>query len=264
MNFDPPLIQGQFRRRYKRFFADVELEDGSLITAHCPNTGSMKNCLIEGGVCWISKSNNPKRKLGYTLEAVSCVHGGMAGVNTGLANRLVGEALRGGRIPELCGYNQVRAEVRYGEERSRLDFLLSRESMGAMEGMDGIAGADGGENAEAAARLPMPDCYLEVKNLTLGLPNKEGAFPDAVTSRGLKHLRELARAKAEGFRAILFFCVQHTAIDRVRPAWEIDPMYAQTLLEVTELGVEVLAYAVDMQLTGFSLSHPLPVFTNKP
>ncbi|MCL4165676.1 UNVERIFIED_CONTAM: hypothetical protein GTU68_039682 [Idotea baltica] len=230
MKFESELITARFIKRYKRFFADVEIQGPNgteIVTAHCPNTGSMRHCLVEGSECWISKSNNPKRKLGYTLEAVTSENGGMAGVNTGLTNKLVKEALLERRIPELADYDDVKAEVKFGRENSRLDFLLSTEES---------------------------CCYVEVKNVTLGLGGGEGAFPDAVTERGRKHIHELMYAVEQGHRAVLFFCVQHTGIERVRPAWEIDKKYSETLQEAIQKGVEVLAYGVTMRRQEFTIS----------
>ena len=239
MKFTPKLLSGRFKRRYKRFFADIQLDTGELVVAHCPNTGSMKNCLVENSPCWLSKSDNPKRKLEYTLEAVTATHGGMAGINTGRTNKLVEEALMTGRIAELAVFDVVEREVGFGKENSRLDFRLSK-------------------SAENQIDHPANSCFVEVKNLSLGLAQGVGMFPDAVTTRGAKHLRELALAKSMGHRAVLFFCVQHTQIDRVRPATHIDSNYAQTLREVCDQGVEVLAYSVSMNPSEFILLHRLP------
>lgn len=249
MKFQSELITARFVKRYKRFFADVEIdspEGPKVVTAHCPNTGSMRHCLVLDSECWISKSDNPKRKLTYTLEAVTAEYGGMAGVNTGLTNKLVKEALLNKKIAELTEYETVEAEVKYGQQNSRLDFRLS----GSLSHKE-------------------QQCYVEVKNVTLGLDEDEGglgksglgkgegAFPDAVTERGRKHLHELAYAIEQGHRAVLFFCVQHTGIQRVRPAWEIDPKYCETLAQVMDQGVEVLAYGVKMSRSEFSLDQPL-------
>ena len=221
MRFDPPLERAKFLRRYKRFFADMELPDGSLETAHCPNTGSMLNCLVEGSACYFSRSNNPKRKLGTTLEYVTCTSGKLACINTHRANQIVKEALFAGNIIELADYLEIAPEVKYGEENSRIDFKL------------------GGSDQE--------DCYVEVKSVTLageGPEKSVGYFPDAVTTRGQKHLRELMAMVADGHRAILFFSVQHQDIDLVRVASHVDPKYAQLLADAMQAGVEVLAYQV--------------------
>lgn len=234
MKLDPKLIAGRFVRRYKRFFADVEIVGGAgseLVTAHCPNTGSMKHCLVEGSECWISRSDNPKRKLTYTLESVSAEFGGMAGVNTSRTNKLVKEALLARTIPELSDYAAIQSEVKFGQQSSRLDFHLSNDQ---------------------------EQCWVEVKNVTMGLEGGVGAFPDAVTERGRKHLYELAYALEQGHRAVLFYCVQHTDISRIRPAWEIDPAYCETLKEVMDKGVEILVYGVSMTRSAFKIAHKLP------
>lgn len=244
MKFKKKLLKGRFKKRYKRFFADVELDlsegtETQFVVAHCANTGSMTNCLVEDGVCWISVADNPKRKLGYTLEAVSSFYGGMAGVNTGLTNKLVLEALQNNVVAELSGYENIETEVRFGQERSRLDFRLTRP-----------------DNSRDSDEPSV--CYVEVKNVTLGMENGLGMFPDAVTTRGAKHLRELAHAVEEGHRAVLLFCVQHQEIDRLTPAKEIDPNYYQALSESIERGVEVLVYRAEMSQTEFLLKESLP------
>ncbi|MYM64326.1 DNA/RNA nuclease SfsA [Pseudomaricurvus sp. HS19] len=232
MNFDPPLAEGRLLRRYKRFLADVELPGGEQVTIHCPNTGSMKACLAEGSPCWFSVSDNPKRKYSRTWEIATTPTGDLAGVNTGRANALVEEAIVNGTIAELQGYERVRREVPYGAERSRIDLLL-----------EGAAG----------------NCYVEVKNVTLCEDEGQGLFPDSVSSRGTKHLRELAAMVAEGHRAVLLFCAQHTGIRRVSAAAEIDPLYAQTLAEVAAQGVEVYAYQASIAPDAIALRTPLPV-----
>ncbi len=241
MKFDPPLLTGKLHRRYKRFCADVELQSGERVTAHCANTGSMKNCLVEGGICWLSKSDNPKRKLAYTLEAVSALHGGMAGINTARANWLVEEALVDGRIVEFCTLEQVQREVRYGERNSRLDFLVR-------EAADTSCDDQGPETL----------CYLEVKNLTMGCPGGLGMFPDAVTTRGTRHLGELISARSQGHRAMLLFCVQHSSVEQVQVAEDIDPEYARTLRQALAQGIEVVCYSVQMSRQAFVIDRQLP------
>ena len=167
MQCSPTLFSGSFVRRYKRFFADIIDEKGNLLTVHCPNTGSMKNCQVEGSECWYSLSDDPKRKLKGTLEIVTTSHGQLAGINTLNANRLVGNALTCKIIPEFASYDTVSTEVRYGSEKSRIDFLLHDS-----------------ENH-------LPDCYVEVKSVTLDMGDGLAMFPDSVTARGTKHLREL-------------------------------------------------------------------------
>jgi sugar fermentation stimulation protein A len=204
-------------RRYKRFLADVRLPDGNVITVHCPNTGSMKNCVVENSPCWYSVSDNPKRKYPHTLEVVTTPGGHLAGINTGRANHLVAAALAAGVIAELQGYRELRREVVYGTERSRIDFVLTG----------------------AADNRP---CYVEVKSVTLMENEGQGLFPDAVSERGSKHLRELMAMVQHGYRAVLLFCVQHTGIQWVEPADAIDPLYGRLLREAIAVGVEVLAY----------------------
>jgi sugar fermentation stimulation protein A len=216
MRFEPPLEEGRLLRRYKRFLADIETASGELLTIHCPNTGSMLNCMSEGARIWFSRSNDPKRKLPGTWEIGETPHGRLAVINTGRANALVEEALRGGLIAELNGFTGFKREVPYGQERSRIDFRL--------------------DYPDAAA-------FVEVKSVTLGFAdNRVAAFPDARTERGSKHLRELAALAREGIRAVQLYCVNLTGIDAVRPAEEIDPAYAAALREAVSAGVEVLAY----------------------
>ncbi len=224
-------------RRYKRFLADVRLADGSEITIHCPNTGSMKNCVVAGSPCCYSVSENKARKYPQTLEIVTTPHGHWAGINTGRANQLVAAALEAGVIQELLGYRNIKREQLYGDEKSRIDFLL----------MD-----------HAADKRA---CYLEVKNLTLMEAEGQGYFPDAVSARGTKHLRELKLMVARGQRAVLLFCVQHTGIRQVSPADHIDKLYADTLREVKAAGVEVIAYGVQQgaNLHPWRLARSLPV-----
>ena len=214
----PILFPATFVKRYKRFFADVLDLQGNLVTVHCPNTGSMKNCQVEGAPCWYSLSDNPKRKLPGTLEIITTTHGNLAGVNSIRANHLVRQAIDSQFIEELTGYDQVKGEVPYGEEKSRIDFLL-KDNTGRLR-----------------------DCYLEVKSVTMDMGKGLATFPDSVTSRGTKHLRELISMVEDGHRAILFFCVQLTDVERVEVAAEIDPVYAQTLALAISAGVEVMAW----------------------
>lgn len=221
MLIEPGLEQGSLLKRYKRFFADIEAADGSLVTAHCPNTGSMLNCLQEGAAAWFVRNDDPKRKLKATLEILQTPHGRLACVNTGRANALIEEALQKGVISELAGFDKLRREVRYGEEKSRADFCL-----------------EFGEE----------QVFVEVKSVTLGFPDSDiAAFPDAVTERGTKHLRELTRLAQAGQRTVLLYCVNLTGITGVRAAVEIDPAYAAALAEAKAAGVEVLAYGVDIE-----------------
>ena len=233
MKFDPPLLPARLVRRYKRFLADIKLPSGEVITVHCPNTGSMKHCIVEGSPCWYSTSNNPNRKYPHTWEIGTAASGDLVGINTGRANALVGEAIANGVIGELTAYARVQAEVSYGAENSRIDFLLSAPQR--------------------------PDCYLEVKSVTLGLAGGQGLFPDAVSKRGSKHLRELMTMVDQGKRGVLLFCVQHSGVDRVSPADEIDPVYGETLRAARRQGVEVLAYGVALSNAEIRIVRELPV-----
>ncbi|KPQ27499.1 MAG: sugar fermentation stimulation protein [Marinobacter excellens HL-55] len=239
MKFDEPLLEGRLIRRYKRFLADVRLPDGEEVVAHCPNTGSMLGCQPENARVWLSRSDNPKRKLRYTWELVETAPGVLACVNTARPNAQARHGIEAGRVSELLGYTKVRSEVRYGEEKSRIDLLLS-------------------------GHPEHPDAWVEVKNVTLA-EGAQGYFPDAVTERGQKHLRELMAQVANGDRAVLFFVVNHTGIEEVRPADHIDARYGQLLRQAHDAGVEVLAYRAalagpDGNPTGqLELTDPVPV-----
>ena len=233
MRFNPPLEEGRLIRRYKRFLADIETVSGELLTIHCPNTGSMLNCQVEGGQVWFSRSNDPKRKLPGTWEVGETPQGRLFCVNTGRANALVEEALRAGVIAELNGFTELRREVPYGEERSRIDFRLD---------------------------YPSGPAFVEVKSVTLGFADSSvAAFPDARTERGAKHLRELATLARNGVRAVQLYCVNLSGIEAVRPAAEIDPAYAQGLREAVAAGVEVLAYGVEISPQEIRLVRKLQV-----
>lgn len=233
MKFEPPLEQGRLLRRYKRFLADIETLDGELLTIHCPNTGSMLNCMSEGCRVWFSRSNDPKRKLPGTWEITETPQGRLACVNTARANALVEEALRAGLIPELAGFTALKREVAYGVENSRADFRLD---------------------------YPTGEVFVEVKSVTLGFDGTAvAAFPDAVTVRGSKHLRELAALARQGMRAVQFYCVNLSGIEAVRAAEEIDPAYAAALADAKAAGVEVLAYGTEVSPEGLVLQRRLQV-----
>lgn len=233
MNYPEPLVPGRLVGRYKRFLADVVLDDGREVTAHCPNTGSMLGCDLPGSRVWLLPAADPRRKLPFTWELVEA-EGTLVGINTHRANALVREALAAGLVAELGGYAGLRAEVAYGAERSRIDFLL-----------------------EGHPRHP--DCFLEVKNVTAAVADGVALFPDAVTARGTKHLRELAAMAAAGRRAAILFCVQRGDVGAVRPADAIDPLYGRTLRQVAAGGVEVLAWRAAVTPQGATLEGPLPV-----
>lgn len=235
MKYSEPLIKARLIKRYKRFLADIELEtevvvDGKrtkFITIHTANTGSMTGCAVPDSTIWISNSHNLKRKYLYSWELSTFQDEGskqdhLIGINTILANKLVKESIEQGNITELCDgigdFEKIETEVPYGQEKSRIDLLLTQN--------------DGQK------------CYIEVKNVTASFERGIAAFPDAVTSRGTKHLRELEHVVAQGQRGVILFCVQREDINTVRAAKEIDPLYAETLLQVQKNGVEVLAYGV--------------------
>jgi sugar fermentation stimulation protein A len=238
MENTPSLYPATFIKRYKRFFADVLDQQGRTITLHCANTGSMKNCQVEGSACWYSLSDNPKRKLPGTLEIVTTSHGNLAGVNTAKPNHLVREAIETGLVQGLSGYQRIRTEVRYGAENSRIDLLLEDDDMG--------------------------QCYVEVKNVTLDMGDSLAMFPDAVTSRGAKHLRELMAMVAAGHRAVLFFCVQLTGIKRMEIATDIDPAYAAVMAQAVAAGVEVIAWRADLNANEIKLQEPIHCLQDLP
>lgn len=216
MKYQPSLDSGTLIKRYKRFLADVELKSGQQITIHCPNTGSMTGCAEPGVPVYFSTSENKKRKYPNTFELSSNSHGHLIGVNTGQANYLVKEAIEEGVIEALSGYQSLATEVKYGNENSRIDIMLSDSNK--------------------------PDCFIEIKSTTLLLDAEQGlgAFPDAVTTRGQKHLRELMEMIEQGNRAVLVFLVQHTGIKTVTVAEQIDPTYAEQLKKAYAAGVEIL------------------------
>ena len=231
MKWSAPLARGRLIRRYQRFLADVDL-DGTAVTAHCPNTGSMLGCAEPGSRVWLSRAENPSRKLPWTWEMVEA-GGTLVGINTGRANALVREAIESGAVPPLAGYETLRPEVRYGRESSRADFLLS-----------------------GGPRMP---CYVEVKNVTAAVTQGVALFPDAVSMRGTRHLRELMAAVRAGHRAALVFCVQRGDVEEVRPADDIDPEYGRTLRRALEAGVEALALRARVSVTEIRLDVPIPV-----
>ena len=195
MRFDKPLLPGTLIRRYKRFLADVRLDDGRVVTALCPNTGSMKTCVLPGNAVLLSEHDVPTRKYRYTWEMIRTGRT-WVGINTGNPNRVVHEAILAGRVPELAGYDEALREVPFGLENSRVDILLRKGDR---------------------------HCYVEVKNVTLAAGGGVAAFPDSVTERGTKHLRELAAMVRRGHRGVIFYFLGRADCARVRPADEIDP-----------------------------------------
>jgi sugar fermentation stimulation protein A len=229
MKLPIPLSAGRLIRRYQRFLADVELSDGTRVTVHCPNSGSMRGCGAPGSEVLLSSSANPARKYPFTWELVYC-DGHWVGINTNRPNRLVQEGIEQGIIRELQGYSAIQPEVRYGAN-SRIDLLLSR----------------------AEER-----CYVEVKSVTL-VKSGLALFPDSVTGRGQKHLRELITMAAQGHRAVNLFVVQRGDGERFAPADAIDPNYGRLLRLAAAAGVEILAYQAVATPMEIKLSRRLPI-----
>lgn len=228
MQYSSPLSCGRFLRRYKRFFVDIDTDAG-VITAHCANTGSMKNCLGDGWPAFYSDAGpDTRRKLRYSLEQIQTPEGHRIGLHTGRANALVAEALARGLVPGIGADAPLRREVPYGQEGSRIDL---------------VAG----------------DTYIEVKSVTLVEDDGIAYFPDSVSARGTKHLRELTRLVEDGGKAMLIYAVQHTGASRVRPADHIDPAYGAALRAARTAGVRVLALGADIRDSGISLVRVLPV-----
>ena len=232
MRYSPELIPAILIRRYKRFLADVRLETGKDITVHTPNTGRMLGLTEPGSRIWLRDSQNPERKYRYSWVMGSTETGILVGVDTLLANRLVVEGIASGKIAELQGYNKLQTEVRYGSENSRIDILL--------------------QNGDAA-------CYVEVKNVTAMLEPGVAVFPDAVSERGRKHLRELILMKQQGARAVIFFCVTREDAQIFCPADEIDPEYGRGLRQAAAAGVDILAYRARVSAAEMLLHTRLPV-----
>ena len=228
MKFSTPLVKGTLVRRYKRFMADIVLETGEKITAHCANSGSMLGVTDEGAEVWVSLADNPKRKLKYTWELIR-VGDSLVGINTSLPNKLAQESIENGVVEELQGYANLRREVKYGKQ-SRIDILL-----------------------EDPVR---PDCYVEVKNVTLRR-NKLAEFPDAVTARGTKHLGELANQVAAGDRGVMYYITQREDCDTFTVARDIDPAYAAALEKAMAAGVEVICYSCKLTPEGIQVISPL-------
>lgn len=227
MRYKPPLLPGRLLRRYKRFLADVEME-GGVETVHCANPGSMMGLAAPGARVWLSRSANAARKLPLTWELVEA-RGSLVGVNTGHANRLAEEALARDRIPELSGYDLRRREIACGEA-SRIDFLLTGPGR--------------------------PPCYVEVKSVTLSRA-AAAEFPDAVTARGARHLKELMALRRQGARSVMLFLAQRGDCLQFEVAGDIDPAYAAALIAARAAGVEILAYGCRVSPEGIELADPL-------
>ncbi|MBU4433432.1 MAG: DNA/RNA nuclease SfsA [Alphaproteobacteria bacterium] len=224
-----PLVRGHLVARYKRFFADLMLDDGRAITAHCPNPGAMLGVNQPGQGAWVSWSDDPKRKLAWTLQLVEA-NGGLVGVNTMLPNKLVAEALAAEAIPELAGYATVRPEVNYAQA-SRVDFLLTNPDR--------------------------PPCWLEVKNVHLSRTPGLAEFPDCVAARSTRHLQDLAAQVAVGDRAVALFVVQREDCTAFKACADLDPAFARGLDQAAEAGVEILIRACDVTTSGIRITRPL-------
>lgn len=229
MNFEPKLESATLIKRYKRFLADITLKDGTTRTIHCANTGAMTGCADEGDTVWFSTSDNPKRKYPNSWELTQKPNGDVIAINTIRANQLAVEAINNGTIEELQGYESLRTEVKYGQENSKIDILLEDNQR--------------------------PSCYIEVKSVTLLDQDKygQGFFPDAVTTRGQKHLRELMEVANSGQRAVLLFTILHSGIEKISAALHIDAKYHQLLKQAQAAGVEVLCYKAQLSPQAIQL-----------
>ncbi len=238
MHFEPPLEPATLIKRYKRFLTDITLPDGSERTIHCANTGAMTGCATEGDTVWYSTSDNPKRKYPNSWELSETLEGHKICINTARANQLAVEAIENGAIVELSGYKELRTEVKYGSENSRIDILLDDPDK--------------------------PNCYVEVKSVTLldDTLQGQGYFPDTVTTRGQKHLRELTEMVESGSRAVLLFTVLHSGIEKVSSAHHIDAKYSLLLKQAQDAGVEVLCYKAELSNTQMELKHSLKFIRN--
>ena len=239
MKFKTKLVSGRLIKRYKRFLADIELDSGEEITAHCANPGAMTGLKEPGSKVWLSLSDNPKRKLKYSWELIAVGDGGknpsispLVGINTAHPNGIVAEAIEAGAIGELLGYSGLRREVKYGVN-SRIDILLEDDAR--------------------------PPCYVEVKNVHLLREKGLAEFPDSVTVRGTKHLGELSNMVQDGARAVMFYLIQRTDTDRFAVAGDIDPNYQNAFVAAHEAGVEMLAYDTKITTTSIELASPVPI-----
>ena len=228
MIFSEKLVSGKLIKRYKRFLADVELDNGSVVVSHCTNSGSMKTCLEEGAPVYLSSANDPKRKTKFTWEMIF-MNGGWIGINTMIPNKLAFDAIRNGEIEKLKGYTSVRREVKFGD--SRFDIYAENET---------------------------EKCFVEVKNVTMKVGNY-ALFPDAVTSRGRKHLETLIDVKKSGIRAVMLYVIQRMDVEVFGPAKEIDPEYARSLKKAIDNGVEVIAVQAKVSPERIELVGEMPV-----
>jgi sugar fermentation stimulation protein A len=233
IRYPAPLTEGVLVRRYQRFLADVQLPDGSVVTAHCPNTGAMLGCQAPGSRVWLSPASRPGRRCAWTWELVEVVGGTLVGIHTGRTNGLAAAALSARLLPGLREYTEVTAEVRVPEAGVRFDFRLRGAGL--------------------------PDYYLEVKNVTAAVTDRRALFPDAVSERASRHARELARLRRGGARAGVLFCAQRADVDVVEPADRIDPAYGVALRAAAADGVDVMAVGARATPAGIFVDRLIPV-----
>jgi len=233
MKFAHELFHGTLIKRYKRFLADIKLDNGDIVTAHCANSGSMLGLKDEGNEVWLSPAANPKAKLDYKWEIVK-VNDTLVGINTSLPNKIVEDAILDGTITELSGYENLRREMKYGKN-SRIDIFLSGSTTGK------------------------PDCYVEVKSVTLSREEELAEFPDSVTSRGTKHLHELSDMIEEGARSVMIYLTQRSDCATFKVASDIDPAYADALKEAKTIGVEAYCYRCTVSPSGINVDQQIPI-----
>ena len=232
MRFPTPLVPARLVRRWNRFLSEAELESGEIVRAHCPNPGAMLGLKDPGLKVWLEPNDDPKKKLKYGWRLVEFENGHWSGIDTSVPNRVVKEALEAGLIGELAAYGGVRPEVPYAE-KSRVDFLLTEAGL--------------------------PDAYVEVKNVHLRRDGDWAEFPDSVTTRGARHLRDLSAMVAEGHRAVMVYLVQRTDCGRLKMAADLDPAYAAAFKDARAAGVEMLCYGTAIDTGGVTLGAPIPV-----
>ncbi len=232
MRFQTPLIHGTLIKRYKRFLADVRLDDGTEVTAHCPNPGGMLGLKDPGLSVWLEPNDDPKKKLKYGWRVAQLGDGTFVGIDTGVPNRVVKEALLKQQVSQLVQYSQILPEQRYGKN-SRIDFLCRQAGL--------------------------PDAYVEVKNVHLLRGDGWAEFPDSVTARGTKHLRELSQMVGQGYRAVMLYLVQHMGCDKFKLAQDIDPTYASAFRAARDVGVEMLCYGCTVSTSEVVLDRELPI-----
>jgi len=232
MKFKHQLVSGKLIRRYKRFLADVELDTGEVVIAHCTNSGSMKTCIEEGAQVYLSPNSDPNRKTKFTWEMIF-MNGGWIGINTIIPNALVYNSIVNNEIKEISGFYNVKREVKFGN--SRLDIFAENET---------------------------EKCFIEVKNVSMKVGDF-ARFPDSITSRGKKHLESLMEAKLKGYRAVMVYVIQRGDIQQFGPAWDIDPEYSKTLLKAVDSGIEVIPIVAKVSPEEIVISHKVPSRINR-